>query len=180
MGRTSKLSQDAWKQIERRLLGGEGVRALAREFHIDPAAISRRLPQQSQQVRALARRLAEVQQDIAALPVPQQHLVAQLADDLRGISRHLAAAARLGSATAHLLAEQAYQQAQSVGDEAGLRAVAMLTRAANEAAVTGLQLLRSNEDTVRDDEAERQRQAQRVTHIEIVPMKPQSPKESQP
>jgi len=176
MARKSKLPPDAWAQIERRLLSGEGVRALAREFHIDPAAISRRFPQQSQQVRALARRLADVQQEIAALPVPQQHLVVQFADALREINRNLAAAARLGSATARILAEQAHQQAEAVSDEAGLRAVAMLTRTANEAAATGLQLLRSNENVVADEEAERERQARRVTRIEIVPMMPLAPR----
>lgn len=104
------------------------------------------------------------------MPVPQQHLVAQLADELRAISRHIAAAARLGSQTAEVLASKANEQAATVGDENGLLAVAMLTRTANEAAAAGLALLRANEDALREEEAERRRLAKKVTHIEIVPM----------
>jgi hypothetical protein len=170
MGRASKLSKAAWAEIERRILGGEGVRSLAREFRIDPAAISRRVSQHSQQVRALAQRLAEVESDIAALPIRHQGLVVQLADELRQIGRSLAAAARLGSQTAEVLAAKANEQAATVKDENGLRAVAMLTRTANEAAATGLALLRANEDALREEEAQRQLQAEKVTRIEIVPM----------
>jgi sugar phosphate isomerase/epimerase len=177
MGRPSKLAPDVWAAIERRLVSGEGVRGLAREYRIDPAAISRRFPQQTQHVRDLARRLADVHTDVAALPASQQHLVVQLADELRSISRHLAAAARLGSQTAVVLAAKAREQVATVNDEASLRAVAMMTRIANEAAETGLALLRSNEHAVHEVEAERRRDAQRVTRIEIVPMQPrESPK----
>lgn len=174
MGRPSKLTPDQWREIEKRVAAGEGVRALAGEFGIDPGAVSRRFPQhQQQRVRAVAERLASVQAELATLPVAHQHVAVSLADELRAISRSLAQAARTGAETAAILAAKAHQQAQMVDDEPGLRAVAMLTRTANEAAATGLQLLRSNEDAVREEEAERERQAKRVTRVEIVPMKPQ-------
>jgi hypothetical protein len=100
------------------------------------------------------------------------HLVVQLADEMRSISRHLAAAARLASQTAVVLAAKARAQVATVNDDASLRAVATMTRIANEAAETGLALLRSNEHALSEVEAERRRDAQRVTRIEIVPMQP--------
>ncbi len=182
MGRTSKLSQDAWAQIERRLAGGAGVRMLAREFAIDPAAISRRFPQQSQHLRAIARRLADVQNDVAALPVQQQHLVLQLADELRHITRNLTGAARAGSATARALSERAYSQAQQIDRcasstetaMAALEGVGALTRCANEAASIGLKVLKSFKATARGAEEVANAEGTKVTRIEIVPMQPPS------
>lgn len=174
MGRPSKLAPHQWAEVERRLLAGEGASALGREFGVSEAAIRKRFGEtrkyESANVQRTARLVADANDALEALPPAQRQVAITLADELRAISRNLAAAARLGSATAQILAQQAHQQAQDVSDEAGLRAVAMLTRTANEAAATGLQLLRSNENVVADEEAERERQARRVTRIEIVPM----------
>jgi len=165
-------------QIERRLAGGAGVRMLAREFAIDPAAISRRFPQQSQHLRAIAQRLAEVQSDITALPVHQQHLVLQLADELRQITGDLTRAAHAGAATARHLSERAYRQVQTIDHHAPLTATSMatlegasaLTRCANEAAATGLTMLKLFQAPTREAEAARKAEETKVTHIEIVPM----------
>lgn len=176
MGRPSKLAPHQWADIERRLLAGEGASALGRQFGVDEAAIRKRFGEkrksESPKVRNAARLVADANAALEALPPVQRQVALTLADELRAISRNLAAAARIGSATSQILAEEAHRQAQVVSDEAGLRAVAMLTRTANEAAATGLQLLRTNEEVVRDEAAERERQARRVTRIEIVPMLP--------
>jgi hypothetical protein len=178
MGRTSKLSPDSWKTIEQRLLGGAGVRQLAREFAIDPAAISRRFPQQSQHQRGLARRLADIQTDVAALPVQQQHLVAQLAAELRQITGDLTGAARAGAATARRLSEQAHRRAIRIDGRAPLteKAVAALddvsalTRCANEAASIGVKVLGVFGETAREAEKAAEGARTKVRRVEIVPM----------
>jgi hypothetical protein len=178
VGRTSKLSQDAWAQIERRLAGGAGVRMLAREFAIDPAAISRRFPQQSQHLRELARKLADIQNDVAALPVQQQHLVAQLAAELRQITGDLTGAARAGAATARRLTEQAHRQAIKIDGSAPLTeksvaavdSVSALTRCANEAASIGLKVLEVFGETAREAEEAAKGSHTKVRRVEIVPM----------
>ena len=184
MGRPSKLTPDQWRQIEKRVAAGEGVRALAAEFGVNPAAISRRFPQQAQQaVRNVAEKLAAAQTELAALPVPQQHLAIQLADELREISQHLAAAARFGSATAHRLAAVAHAQVQALDDAeplsdasvTALKGVSALTRLANDAAQVGLNLLKANEDTIKEHNERARQQATRVRRIEIVPMMPAEP-----
>jgi hypothetical protein len=178
MGRTSKLSPDSWITIERRLLGGAGVRQLAREFAIDPAAISRRFPQQTQHLRGLARRLADIQNDVAALPVQQQHLVMQLAAELRQITGDLTGAARAGAATARLLSKQAYRQAIKIDCSApmteqsveALDDVSTLTRFANEAAYIGLKVLGVFGETAREAEKAAVGAHNKVERVEIVPM----------
>jgi len=178
VGRTSKLSQDAWAQIERRLAGGAGVRSLAREYGVDASAISRRFSQQTQQVRDLARRLADVQNDVAVLPVQQQHLVLRLADDLRQITGDLTRAASAGSATARHLSERAFREVQTIDHRAPLAETSMATlesataliRGASEAAHIGLTMLKLFQAPAREAEAARKAEETRVTHIEIVPM----------
>ena len=177
MGRTSKLSQDAWAQIERRLAGGAGVRMLAREFAIDPAAISRRFPQQSQHLRTIARRLAEVQNDVASLPVQQQHVVQRLADEIREITCDLTGAARAGAATSRHLSERAYRQVQTIDHHAPatetmatLEGASALTRCANEAAHIGLRVLKIFETPAREVAAASSAAQPKVTRVEIVPM----------
>ena len=178
MGRTSKLSQDAWAQIERRLAGGAGVRMLAREYGVDASAISRRFSQQTQQVRDLARRLADVQNDVAVLPVQQQHLVLRLADNLRQITGDLTRAASAGSATARHLSERAFRDVQSIDHRAPLTETSMATlesataliRGASEAALIGLRVLKIFETPAREAEAIRKADEPKVTRIELVPM----------
>lgn len=185
MGRPSKLAPHQWDQIQRRLLAGEGASALGREFGVDEAIIRRRFghsrkSESPKEVQNAARLVAEAGAALDALPPMQRQVALTLAEELREISRSLAAAARLGSQTAAVLAAKAHQQAATVVDVDGLRAVAALTRTANEAAHVGLQLLRTNEDKLREEEAERQRQAEQVTRIQIVPMQPLPSTNTQP
>jgi hypothetical protein len=181
MGRPSKLTPAQWAEVERRLLAGETARSLAPKYGLSEAALRKKfganqsVSSRSARVQSAARLVADANDAIEALPPMQRQVALTLADELRAISRSLATAARLGSETAEALARKANEQAATVEDENGLRAVAMLTRTANEAAATGLALLRANEDTLLKEEAERQRQAEKVTRIEIVAMAPQGP-----
>jgi hypothetical protein len=156
MARPSKLSPAQWREVERRSAEGEGARALAKEFGVDEAAIRRRVNPQTPQVRKVAAKLAEVQTELAALPLAQQYNAISLADKLRNISVSLAAAAECGAATAHRLAALANGEVQKINDAEimkpesleAMRGVAALTKLSNEAASTGLNLLSANKETV--------------------------------
>lgn len=150
MGRPSKLTPTQWDEIGRRLAGGETAANLAREFDVSHTVVSRRFSHVSQtKVAALAK-------ELAALPVKDHSAVVTLADELRSISTHLAAAARYGSATAHRLQALAHGEVQKIDDAnplesvEALKGVHALTRLANDAAATGLNLLNANKDANKD------------------------------
>jgi hypothetical protein len=181
MPRPAKISPSQWAEIERRAAAGESIRSLAREFGVTEAALRHRgLCTQTTQVRTVAEQLAAAHSALAELPTPQQHLAVKLADELREISRHLAAAARYGSATAHSLAAVANAQVQALDDAdplsdasvTALKGVSALTRLANDAAQVGLNLLKANEDTIKEHDERARQQATRVRRVEIVPMLP--------
>jgi ABC-type transporter Mla subunit MlaD len=186
MVRPSKLTPGQWKELERRLLAGETARSLGREFGVSESGIRKRfgahqsVSAQSAQVRIAAEKLADAQTALEILPVSQRQVAISLADDLREISRHLAGAARFGSATAHRLAGIAHAKVQEIDDAAplneasleALRGVAALTRLANDAAATGLNLLKANDDTVKSMNDSEVKRAGQVTRIGLVPMAP--------
>jgi hypothetical protein len=78
MSRFSKLSPAQWAELSRRHLLGEPMRALAREFGIAENAIRRRISTQCAQIRRAAFALADAQNELAALPVAEQHRVLRM------------------------------------------------------------------------------------------------------
>lgn len=154
MGRPSKLSPAQWSEVERRAAAGEGIRALAREFKVDPAIISRRVSQQSQRVRNVAHQVAAAHAALAELPLPQQYNAMSLAEKLRSISTSLASAADLGAKTAHRLHALANSEVAKIDDAKpmasieNLRNVGVLTKLANESAHVALNLLSANKEAV--------------------------------
>lgn len=162
----SKLTENQWRRLHERLLAGESARALAREAGITEAAVRKRfgamgtLVAQSTKVRAAAKALADGQQAlaageraIAALPLAHRSVAISLAERLANVSTNLAAAAELGSATAHRLHAIANAEAQRIDDAdptanpEALRAVAALTATANAASSLPLGLLSANRGT---------------------------------
>lgn len=172
----SKISPEQWQDIERRVAEGETVTALAKEYGVSEAALRKRgaSKEKVRKVRLVAQQLAQAKDALAALPPDQQVLAVSLADELRAISGHLASAARYGSATAQRLAQAAHREISTaeVLDEPRLRAVAMLTRTANEAGQLGVALLKTNEEAMREAAEREARQSKQVTRITLVPMLP--------
>jgi hypothetical protein len=156
VARPSKLSPAQWDEVDRRLAAGEGVRALATEYGVSPATISKRgVAKQSKQVQVVAKQVAEAQDALEALPLSQQYHAMSLAEKLRSISHSMASAAELGAKTSHRLHHMANTQLQKVDDEqpldtgesvVALKNVALL---ANEAAHIPVNLLAANKDTVK-------------------------------
>jgi hypothetical protein len=155
VARPSKLTDSQWERIEARLLRGEKTADLAREFKITPAAISKRFSRKKNELKLIATRLADVENDFNSLRFAEKQAVRNLADELKAISYHLAGAAKLGAMTAHRLNGIAQQQAERIDDAdplgksaKELTAVAALTKTANDAAATGMGLLKANQEAV--------------------------------
>jgi ABC-type transporter Mla subunit MlaD len=156
MGRPSKLTPEQWAQVDRRILDGEPVRVLAREFGISEASIRERIAKSGKiaNVQEVARKIVDAEQSLAALPISAQVSAQNLAARLRAISDNLASAAHYGAQTAHRLNALANSEVQKVDDAQplasveNLKGVAALTKLANESASIALTLLAANKETV--------------------------------
>ena len=160
MGRKSKLTEQQWQEIGRRLIANERPSDLAREFGVSPAVLSRRFAKRTATVKEVANQIVSADVALKSLPIAQQIEAMTLADELKAVSMHLAKAARFGSATAHRLAGIAHGKVQEIDDAAplteksmeSLRNVAVLTRMANEASNIGVNLLAANKDALKKAE----------------------------
>lgn len=159
MGRPSKLTDQQWEQLHKRLLAGEKAAALGREFGVSSAAISTRFSKRIETVKAVANQVVVAEQEFRKLTVPEQLAALTLMDDLRAISTHLAGAAKYGAASAHRLAGIANAHVQKIDDASpltdeeslkSLRSIAALTKVANECSVIGRDVLASNKDMIKD------------------------------
>jgi transposase-like protein len=171
MGRKSALTPEQWIEIERRhLVGGESIRALAKEFGVDEAAVRRRInPHKSapekagKSLRALAEKqiqaestIRDISAHISALPVARQQTFNDLKGGLTSISNHLVSAAEYGAMTSHRLSGIAHNKVAEIDDAApldddslkALKGIAVLTQMSNASAEIGINLLRANKDMV--------------------------------
>lgn len=161
MGRHSKLTDAQWEAIGKRLLAGESVSALSREFNVSKAAVSQRFSKRHSEIKTVANQIVETERALSKLNISEQIAARSLADDLKAISEHLAGAARFGSATAHRLSGIAHAKAAEIDDAkplddqslAALKGISVLTKIANEAGEIGINLLRANKEAI--DEANR-------------------------
>ena len=155
MGRHSKLTPAQWADIETRLVDGEKPAALAKEFGVDRAAVTRRFSQKIATVKTVANQIVAAETALKSLPIAQQIYARTLADRLRSVSEHLAGAASYGAATAHRLAGIANAQVAKVDDadpmksQEVLQGISALTKIGNEAASVGLNLLAANRDRMK-------------------------------
>ena len=152
MGRKSKLSEKQWADIQRRVLEGESVRALAKEYGIAESSLRGKISVETAQIKIVANQIVSTERAIQALPISAQITAHSLASKLRSISDHLAAAANYGAATAHRLSALANAQIEKIDDADPmstadvLRGAAALTSVANESGKMGLNLLAANKD----------------------------------
>jgi hypothetical protein len=150
MARPSKLSDKQWADVERRMLEGEPVRALAREFGVSETAIRSRKSSQVTEIKDVANQLVSAQQALKRLPITSQQTAQTLAQKLMALSDNLLGAAMNGAATAHRLHAIANGVVQQVDDAnplqsmEALKAVAVIGKIANDQASIGLNLLNAN------------------------------------
>jgi hypothetical protein len=164
MGRPSKLNIRQWAEIERRHINGESLRALGKEFGVSPGTISERISKRIPEHKELAKTIAYAETTFDSLPISDQVTVRSLADDLKGISKHLISAATYGVMTSHRLAGIAHGQIDRIDDADPfssdsaeiIKGINALTKTSNDAAQLGIELLKANKD-----------QSSEETHIRI-------------
>ena len=158
MGRKSSLTDKQWAEIEKRLLDGEKAAQLAEEFKINRSQITRKFSQHIATVKNVANQILATEDALRSLPVAQQLSAITLADQMRSISGHLAGAANYGAATAHRLMGVANAKVALIDDASPLdeqsltelKAIAAVTRMANESSHIPLNLLKANKEFVDD------------------------------
>ncbi|MDE1905952.1 MAG: hypothetical protein KGH75_05820 [Rhodospirillales bacterium] len=157
MGRPSKLTDRQWSEIERRMVNGEAIRALAREYGIQPGSIRAKLSIRVENTKLAAESIVKTGELLDKLPVIAQQNAHGLADRLRSISSHLAGGADYGARTFHRLSMIANTKAEEIDESATLtdnaeaiRSVMAIQSAANEAAKTGINLLAANKDAIKN------------------------------
>jgi hypothetical protein len=156
-GRPSKLSEAQWVQIMQRLVAGEKAADLAREFKISRSALSGRVSKRAETINTVANQIVTAERALGSLSVSEQIITVNLASKLRSISDNLASAAQYGAQTAHRLNALANSEAAKIDDAdpmgpkslAALKAVAVLTRGANDASDIPLNLLAANKESIK-------------------------------
>lgn len=155
MARKSKLTERQWQEIERRMIEGESVRGLAREFGVAESTIRERKTAQVDKIKTVANQIVEVERAVMAMPISAQISAHNLASKLRAISDNLASAAQYGAQTAHRLNALANSEVAKIDDASplesseSLKGVMILTKLANDSASIALNLLAANKDTVK-------------------------------
>ena len=165
MGRPSNLTAGQWAKVEQRLKDGDkSLRAVALEFGVSPASVSKRFAPEKKHLKDVAAKVCAAEEALDTLPLLKQRQVFEMVADLRGIASNLTAAAHLGSQTAHKLARIAAGQVDRVVEAAKegkdpmesaeiLQGVSALGKLANEAGRMGLKLLTANRERLAADEA---------------------------
>lgn len=156
MARPSKLTEKQWAEVQRRVLAGEKVRPLAREYKVSEAAIRARVTTQVKHIKAVANQIVETEKNFSSLPISAQITARNLASDLMAISDHLASAAKFGAMTAHRLSYIANTQVEKIDEVDPLSAdsiesikgIGVLNKLANDSSEIGLNLLRANKERI--------------------------------
>ena len=147
MGRPSKLDDRQRAEILRRLATGEKPSDLRREFKLSETTFRRNFSEGVSKVREVGTALAKAEIALAELPVSAQISARTLADQLKGISNHLATAAENGAKVAARLSQVAVRRAESINETSeaeDLKPVAAMVETANRASTIGIGLLQAN------------------------------------
>lgn len=152
MGRKSKLTDEQIHEAVKRTIDGEPIRAIAREYGIAESSLRERISAQVSGIKDAANQIVSAEQKLSALPIAAQITAQNLAAKLRAISDNLLSAATYGAMTAHRLHGMAHEQLDKIdsadleSSEEHLKAVAQLTRVANESSSLAVNLINANKD----------------------------------
>lgn len=154
MGRKSKLTPEQWNEVQKRVLEGESIRALAKEYGVAYSTMQERISDQTAQIKNVAQQIVSTERALAALPISGQITAQNLASKLRAISDNLASAAHYSAMNAHKLSSLANAQLANIpedgiaGEWENLKGISALTSMANEASKIPLNLLSLNKEQV--------------------------------
>ena len=154
MGRKSALTEQQWQAIEKRILGGEPVRALAREFDISEAAIRKRLGARTKTIKDVANQLVTAETALAALPISAQISARTYADELKAMRASMMSAGASNAGIVQRVTAIANAQIQKVDDSdpfsnesvAAIKGVSALMNVANIAAEIPMAILKISKE----------------------------------
>lgn len=149
MARPSKLTEQEWQTVLQRVMAGEPVRALAREYDIAEGAIRQRVKTQKETIISSAKQIVTAERKIQELPIYAQSVAIDYISALRAITSDLTKAAATGASNAARLQAIAAVQLDRVSDPEtpdldALRTVNAVTQTANLAAKLGVDLIAAN------------------------------------
>ena len=136
------------------MVNGEAIRALAREYDVQPSAIRAKLSTRVTEIKLAAETMVKADMMLERLPISAQISARSLADHLLAISINVARGARDGSETYSHLTALAHKRAHQITDElddglktSALSEVQALTKVANDALAPALSLLAANKNS---------------------------------
>ena len=175
----ARLSKQQWESLRKRMLAGESVSALSREYKVSRTAINNKYGLQKKTVKDVANQIVETSVNLGKLPDSLQIDAVNLASDLMSISQHVASGARFGAMTFHRLAGIANQHAQTLDDakpdDETLLTIAKVTRTGNDAVAPALNLLAANKDAIEKMRDEQKSASKKFTTIELVALTSDDP-----
>lgn len=162
MPKKSPLSEKQWKEIERRYLENENVRALAREFKVSDTAIHKRFSLQTKQVKTVANQLLSAERAFNDLPPSLQIQTKNWLDDLRAMSIHVAGAVKYNAASAHRIAgihnaiAEQIDDADPLAGKSGraLEAMERLADLSNDLLKAPIDLIKANKEVMAENTAD--------------------------
>lgn len=154
MGRNSKLTDAQWEKIGKRLLAGESLSALAREFGVSKASLSTRFSKRIQTVKDVANQIVATEKALSNLNVSEQMAARSRADTLKAIEENVLSSSRSGSALAAHIMDVAYNSVKKIDKSAPLdeesKAIISdawsIARTANSANEGAFNLMKVNKD----------------------------------
>lgn len=172
MGRPSKLTDAQWDEVQRRILAGEKAADLAKEYRVNKSAISRRVAQPSEKVKAVVNQVLAAESALKSLPVAQRSMAVDLLDELRQLSMSAAIVARIGMQNAHRLAGIAQGIVEKVDDAdpalkspVQLKTIEWLGELVKSQAHVGINLLSANKERIRQADETDNKTGQRTVRI---------------
>lgn len=155
MAQPSKLTEKQWAEIEKRLLEGEPARALAKAFGVTEGAIRKRKGTQVKQIKDVGNQIVAAEMAFRSLPlgtqISTQRYAAKLmaiSDDMLDGSIHAASSYRRLSAIASTELEKV-DTVDPMESADRLKAIAVITAMANEAAKTPINLIAANKESIK-------------------------------
>lgn len=158
MARPSKLTEKQWQVVIERAVAGESVRAIARELKISESTIRERVSAQVKQIKDVANQIVSTDLALKQMPVSAQITAHNLADMIKAMQLNLVVSAVNGASVAAKLSAIALNQANMVDENAiinsenaeSIKGIAILTRTANEANQTAMDLMKLNKEAAAD------------------------------
>jgi hypothetical protein len=159
MARPSKLTDKQRSEIQRRHVGGETTRSLAKAYKVSQATVATIVSGRTDTLKALASSIVRDEMTLQSLPVSDQIIVQTQADRLRGISEGLATAAHHNANVAARFAKMADRRSQNLqkmddddpqadlfSEKDNIAVIRMLVDTATQASAIGSNLLNANKN----------------------------------